>query len=251
MKRSVLFLLLLVTAMFGFSQKGKIKIKGTKKEQTTTIPNPGNPSASPEVKQKQLPQIYDKPDAGSASGQNNLPGTQPKDTSKTSASTSADGGDKPVLANPPVNAAGTTSPTSADTRPMTTDPKSGVAGDGKPVADMKNGKGEKGEKGNKGDKGNKDWKKENQEKHPGEKDNNENGEGNNKERNHIPAQVEKSFAAQYPGASNAVWVKQNGNWTVSFNNNGSASTATYHSNGEKSSVNGQGKKEKKEKKNKG
>ncbi len=57
--------------------------------------------------------------------------------------------------------------------------------------------------------------------------------GNTKTRKNIPTKVGSSFAAEYPNAVNAVWTKNQGDWTVVFGNGIWRSTATYHSNGDR------------------
>lgn len=64
--------------------------------------------------------------------------------------------------------------------------------------------------------------------------NGKSGKGNSKTRINIPTQVRNSFQSDYPGAQNAVWTKNRGDWTVTFNGGYFyKSTATYHSNGDR------------------
>jgi hypothetical protein len=48
-----------------------------------------------------------------------------------------------------------------------------------------------------------------------------------------PAKVRESFARDYPGAQNVTWSKYRGDWTATFRNGISTSTAVYHANGER------------------
>jgi hypothetical protein len=252
MKKFFLFILFVAIAFAGFSQKrAKTKTKSNKTQTSTTIPNPGNPSSKPELGEPK-PVIYttDVPGSSPTPGQVGAPTTKPKDSTIAPGSTGV--GQQPTGTAPGVGVPGspTQAPGSSDTKPMTTDPN---PGDGNHKPGMKD------QKQHKGEKGNKDHQKEHKGKHDGEKhdhdDDDANGNGNDKVRTNVPSQVEKAFKVDYPAATNPVWTKQNGDWTVTFNNNGAASTATYHSNGEKPShkMPGQKKemKEKKEKKNKG
>jgi hypothetical protein len=243
MKHLFLVLCFAAASLLAFSQsKGKNKSKsGNKQSASSTIPNPGNPSVKPEVKQKQMPPVYDAKVQGSPAG-NNGSSVPVKDTGKVVGGVSSNPGTTPAGDNPPVTGTPTGSP---ETKP--------TVGSNTPAGDDK---GEKGKKEHKGDKGDKEWKNKEQQKHEGDdKEDDHDGNGNDKERDHVPSRVEKAFKVEYPAATNAVWTKQNGDWTVTFNNNGSASTATYHSNGEKPSGNMPGKKkeikEKKDKKSKG
>jgi hypothetical protein len=46
-----------------------------------------------------------------------------------------------------------------------------------------------------------------------------------------PAKVRQAFAADYPNASNVSWSKYRGDWTATFSNGLTTSTAVYHANG--------------------
>ena len=48
-----------------------------------------------------------------------------------------------------------------------------------------------------------------------------------------PARVRAAFQRDYPNATNVTWSKYRGNWTTTFGNGSSMSTALYHANGER------------------
>ena len=48
-----------------------------------------------------------------------------------------------------------------------------------------------------------------------------------------PTQVTSSFQKDYPNATNVSWSKYRGDWTATFRNGASTSTAVYHANGER------------------
>jgi hypothetical protein len=54
---------------------------------------------------------------------------------------------------------------------------------------------------------------------------------------HLPAKVSASFIHDYPSASNATWIKSNGNWKVRFNDGVNRKVVVYHANGNRLSTN--------------
>ena len=48
-----------------------------------------------------------------------------------------------------------------------------------------------------------------------------------------PAKVRAAFARDYPNATGVSWSKYRGDWTATFNNGATRSTAVYHANGER------------------
>jgi hypothetical protein len=57
--------------------------------------------------------------------------------------------------------------------------------------------------------------------------------GQGKASKNQPAKVRAAFARDYPNASGVTWSKYRGNWTATFNNGATRSTAVYHANGER------------------
>lgn len=59
------------------------------------------------------------------------------------------------------------------------------------------------------------------------------GGGQGKPSKNQPAKVRAAFARDYPNATGVSWSKYRGDWTATFNNGATRSTAIYHANGER------------------
>jgi hypothetical protein len=57
--------------------------------------------------------------------------------------------------------------------------------------------------------------------------------GQGKPSKNQPAKVRAAFARDYPNATGVSWSKYRGDWTATFNNGLTRSTAVYHANGER------------------
>jgi hypothetical protein len=57
--------------------------------------------------------------------------------------------------------------------------------------------------------------------------------GQGKPSKNQPAKVRAAFARDYPNATGVSWSKYRGDWTATFNNGTTRSTAVYHANGER------------------
>jgi hypothetical protein len=57
--------------------------------------------------------------------------------------------------------------------------------------------------------------------------------GGGKASKNQPAKVRAAFQRDYPNASTVTWSKYRGDWTATFSNGGSTSTAVYHANGQR------------------
>lgn len=215
MKKLFFISAFLMLTVLSFSQgKGKSKAKTNSKAQTTVPPPQGNPSKLPEVKEK--PQVYQQNDSTK-----NPKGQQDKGEGKEKNKKGYNGKDSSGYDN------SNKENWNKDKKQHEGEHEDGDnESKGKEKVKYKNGK----------ENSEADDDHESDEKHSKDKwkeKNKENGNGNSKVRTNIPTQVRNSFNTDYPNASDTVWTKQQGDWTVNFRNNAFRSTATYHSNGER------------------
>jgi hypothetical protein len=213
MKKMLFISAFLMLASLSFSQgKGKSKSKNNSKTQTS-VPSPqGNPTKLPEVKEK--PEVYQQNDSTK-----NPSGQQDKGKGKTKKQPGNSGKDSSNNDN-------------SNNESWNKDKKQNEA-EHEDGDDNNNGKKKVKNKNNKENKEEDDDHDSDQYQNKENKKNKDKGNGNSKVRTNIPTQVRNSFNADYPNASDAVWTKQQGDWTVNFRNYAYRSTATYHSNGER------------------